>query len=236
MKHLAIINPEADSEILDNLRNYDIEPIPIDATPLLDEPLSGHADLQVFILDQTLYCHPGISTNFVKRMEKYGDIIICKTPLGSEPVKSIPYCIAYTGGAAFHRTEYTDHTIKKSLADGNIPLYPVKQGFSRCATLIMGERRIITEDMGILKASQGSGMTSLLVNPGYIPLKGYRHGFIGGASGYMPGRVFLTGTLDHHPDRDRIISFIETGGQSLICLSKKPAMDIGSILIFPGNR
>jgi len=229
MKRIVILNHEADPEILRNLSRYDIEPITIGPTDRLPEPLSGHADLQVFPMGDVLYCNPDISTSFVDKIGHYCEIVLCSTQLGSEPVKTIPYCVADTGAVAFHRTKYTDTDIKCALKSAEIPLMDVPQGFARCSIMIVSRHHIITADAKVHRIAQIAGIDSLLISPGNIAIRGYRYGFIGGASGVVGGTVFLTGTIDHHPDREIILQFIEKAGQSLVILSGIRAADIGSM-------
>ncbi len=231
MKLIAIVNPETSDGVLAALRKLDIEPIPIDATDRVDRPLSGHPDLQVFPLGERLYCHPDISPSFLKKIGRYREIVLCRTRLGLAPRQTVPYCVAHAGVAAFHRAPLTDGTIKTALEREGIPLVDVRQGFAKCCTVIAAPGRVITGDGMIHRKAGGAGLDSLCIAPGHVPLRGYRHGFLGGASGSFGGTVLFTGNLDSHPDRDRILEFIHEGGCAVRYLSNGPACDTGSILI-----
>ncbi len=96
--------------------------------------------------------------------------------------------------------------------------------------MVVDRRSIITSDRSIHKSAQENSVESLLICEGHIVLRGYNHGFIGGASGKSGDTIFITGTIDHHPDRDKIYNFIETRGKSIKILSDDRALDTGSIL------
>ena len=106
-----------------------------------------------------------------------------------------------------------------------------KQGYSKCSTLIVDERSIITSDRSIHESCTNAGMDSLLISAGHVDLPGYSYGFIGGASGRFMDMVLLTGNMDSHPDREKIYGFIEERGLKVKLLSEEKAVDIGSILI-----
>jgi len=231
MKNIAIINPDASDEIKRSLRDHDIEPLAIPSTPLVDKPISGHPDLQLFIHEEKAFCHPDICTDFIKSIKNFCEIIICRGRLSREYPGDIAYNIACTGKIALHKTDNTNKTIKQYLRSQSIDLININQGYSKCSTMIIDEKHIITADNSIHRAASENDMNSLLINPGYIDLPGYKYGFIGGASAAYEDWILLTGSLDHHPDRDRIFEHMEKAGKKPVFLSKEKIIDLGSIFI-----
>ncbi|HPF05411.1 MAG TPA: hypothetical protein PK293_05190 [Spirochaetota bacterium] len=231
MKYFALIDPSLAPEAVKKLKLLDIEPLAVPRTDLVDKPLSGHPDIQVFLHRGIAFFHPDIDKNFLKRLSSYCDIRIGTTRLSDKYPGDIAYNIAATEEYAFHKKNAADEIIKDYFEDNNIPIIEVKQGYTKCSTLIIDERRIITADSSIHNAALQAGFNSLLIKPGYIALPGYQYGFIGGASGKFKNRIIFTGRIDHHPDREKIYSFIETAGCSIEILSDDPALDTGSLLI-----
>jgi hypothetical protein len=98
---------------------------------------------------------------------------------------------------------------------------------------VVDEQAAITSDPGLWKSLGEHGIECLLISPGFIELKGYDSGFIGGASGKI-GRntIAFTGHLNEHPDRERIFHFLDSRGVKAFMLTRRAAFDVGSILPF----
>jgi len=231
MKYFALVDPFLKPEAVKSLKHLDIEPLTVPRTQLVDKPISGHPDIQVFLHRSTAFVHPDIDKNFLNRLGNYCDIKIGITRLSDKYPGDIAYNIAATEKSAFHKKDSADLIIKDYLEKNDISIIEVKQGYSKCSTLIINEKSIITSDNSINNEALKNGFDSLLISPGYIALPGYKYGFIGGASGKFNNSIILTGRIDHHPDRDKIYSFIETAGCNVKLLTDEPALDTGSLLI-----
>jgi hypothetical protein len=231
MDRIAIINPDATEEIRGNLIKRGIEPVPIPKTVLVQGPLSGHPDLQVFVCGRRVFCHPDIDRAFRAKVDRHAETVACSTRLSMDYPGDIPYNIAFTGSHAFHHCAVIDPAIREFLLERGVALSGVSQGYAKCSTLVAGERAIITSDASIHAAARAAGLEPLLVRPGYIDLPGYDYGFIGGAAGLAGDMVLLTGTLTHHPDYESIEDFIVTRGKRIEPLSRMKAVDLGTIFV-----
>ena len=232
MSNFAIIDYRTSKNIIKGLKNNFIEPIKISPCPHVASAISGHPDIQIFIFKKKVFCHPDIDINFLKKIEKHLEIIMCPSVLSKEYPNDIPYNIAFTGHSAFHKTACTDPVIKNFLLSQNINLINVNQGYSKCSTLIIDRNSIITSDINIHQAAVSNDINSLLIQTGHISLPGYDYGFIGGAAGRVNDTVFFTGKITEHPSFQIIKTFISNAGKELNILSKEPIIDIGSILFF----
>lgn len=232
MNRKAIINHETSVSIRKKLHSLDYETIEIPPLEKLAKPLVGHPDLQIFIHDNRLFYHPEIPVKFLRQIEKYIDVIKCSEKLTDSYPGDISYNIACSGNVAFHKIDRTAEKIKIYFKDKDINLVEVSQGYSRCSTVIVDSNHIITADKGIHNAALLNNVESLLVSPGHVELPGYKYGFLGGASGMTGNTVFFTGSIDHHPDKEIIINFIESAGKSICFLSENKIVDLGSILFF----
>jgi hypothetical protein len=231
MKRIAIISPDATEEMLDNLNRLDIRPVMIPGTESVAPPLSGHPDLQIFIYKRRCFCHPGISRSFLKEIEGSVEIVICETLLSPEHPADIPYNIVSAGTIAMHKLAFTEGRIREALEKSGVEFYDVSQPYTKCSTLVAGEKHIITSDASIDKAALAAGLDSLLIRAGHVKLPGYRYGFIGGASGSTDEHVILTGSISAHPDRERIEEFIHRAGKTIYYLSHKEVLDLGTVFI-----
>ena len=229
MDPCVIIDPRLDEECIKNLEYNGFRIIPVALTDLVDERISGHPDIQMFIHEKNLFVHPDIDKEFIKRIERYVNVIQCSTKLKKNYPDDIPYNIALVGNFAIHRKGFTERVIQDYLLNKGITLVDTNQGYTKCSTLIVDNNSIITSDRSINNAAKSVGIDTLLISDNFIDLPGYNHGFIGGASGNYGATIYLTGRIDHHPNRDEIESFIESKNMQLIILSNKRIIDVGSL-------
>jgi len=229
MNPCVIIDPRLPMEIIKNLQISGFSTITAPLTELVDTPLSGHPDIQMFIHKDNLFVHPDIGLPFLNKIERYVNIIICSTKLQNIYPGDIPYNIACTGTAALHKKESTDKTIANYLLINKIEIFNTKQGYSKCSTLIVDDSSIITSDKAINLSAGKAGIDTLFITEGYIDLPGYNYGFIGGASGRFLDTIYFTGSINHHPDREKIKNFVERKGMQIKILSDQKISDAGSL-------
>ncbi len=229
MKPCAIIDPRLSETIKKNLDNAGFFTISVPLSHLVDTPLSGHPDIQLFLHEKNLFVQPDIDNSFLHKIDRYVNIIQCTTRLKRSYPDDTPYNIACTGTIAIHKNDSTDKCILEYFLQNKINIINTRQGYSKCSTLIVDESSIITADKSIHNAAMSAGIDSLLITHGHVDLPGYNYGFIGGASGKFRNTIYLTGRINHHPDAVRIRSFIESRGLNLIFLSDQKIFDSGSI-------
>lgn len=231
MDRIAIINPDAPGEIIENLKKMDFEPILIPRTGLVDRPLAGHPDIQIFVHGNRVFCHPDISVSFVSRIEKHAAVTLCPTTLSRAYPADVTYNIACTGKWAFRHSAGSDPLVEEYLRSQRITAVGVSQGYAKCSTVIVDERSIITADASIHRAASERGIGSLLISAGHIDLPGYKYGFIGGATGLWEDLILCSGTLVRHPDYAMIEDFIITRGKKIVPLGAMAAVDLGTIFV-----
>lgn len=231
MDRIAVINPDVPGEIIDSLKKMDIEPVLIPKTGLVDGPLAGHPDIQIFVHGDRVFCHPDISPSFVTAIEKHADVTLCTTPLSRAYPADVPYNIACAGPWAFRHSAGSDPLVEEYLRSKNITAVGVSQGYAKCSTLIVDDTSIVTADASIHRAASSRGIESLLISAGYIDLPGYRYGFIGGATGLRENMVLFAGTMTHHPHYAMIEDFIVGRGKKIVPLGRMAAVDLGTIFV-----
>jgi hypothetical protein len=132
---------------------------------------------------------------FLEALSSRCHVTVCGAEPGAIYPADVPFNVACAGSMAFHRSDRTAPEIRSFLEGKGIPLIHVRPGYSRCSTVLVDDGRIITADRGIHEAALAHGAMSLLVRPGFVELPGYRHGFIGGASGSGSHMIFFTGDI-----------------------------------------
>lgn len=184
--------------------------------------INSHADLQIIhIKDNIFVCEPSIKVDF--------DVIYGQNWLKSGFPNNILYNGLLIGTNFFHKLDSTDPKILENLK--NVTLHNVKQGFSRCSTLVLGENIAITADKGMFKALKSAEINTLLIEEGHINLLGYDYGFIGG-SGFLIDEktVCFTGQIKNHPSFFEILDFLEKNCIQIDYLTDDEIFDVGSIL------
>ncbi len=149
--------------------------------------------------------------------------------------KDYPYNIALNGlsigSLFFHNLKFTDSSIKSQLISNNCKLIHVRQGYAKCAVAVVDEGSAITSDNGMAAALECAGIDVLLIRPGFIFLDSEHYGFIGGCCGKLSkDRIAFTGSLNDHPDKNKILNFLETKKVYPVFLTEGPLIDVGSIL------
>lgn len=226
----AIIDPAIPYEAKMNLKGAGFELIDSPATVRVDTPVRHHPDLQMFLHKDNLFAHPDIDRSFLKKIDNRLNIIVCEKNLTKEYPGDIPYNIACVGNHALtHKKNQPDQNILDYLKTENICILATNQGYCKCSTLIVDDKSIITSDISINSAAVEAGIDTLLITHGYIDLPGYNYGFIGGASGRFDDTIYITGSIEHHPDCGRIYDFITSRNMKLRILSTQRVYDGGTI-------
>ncbi|MBN1501461.1 MAG: hypothetical protein JW982_14970 [Spirochaetes bacterium] len=230
MPSAVICNPDVTEKIIRCFNELEINPVLIPRCNDVAFPVSGHPDIQVFSADDNLFCHRNIDRSFVNKSEKFYNIIICDEILSGNYPRDINFNCMTSGNFFFHKLNCTSEKILTYMKETGRTLVNVNQGYTGCSTLRTGVS-IITSDTGIYEASVSAGIDSLLISSGNINLPGYKYGFIGGCSGISKNTVYLSGTLENHPDSEKIISFFKKNSLALKYLSDDTITDYGSFII-----
>ncbi len=187
----------------------------------LQIPVSAHPDMTLTQIEDIFVASPD-SFEYYKSF--LGEKVIC----GKREIKPhYPHDIAYNvltyKGVAFANFAYTDSVVIKELEKRKIKPVSIKQGYAKCSSCVT-ENGIITADTGIFLACRENGINALEITPGYVELKGYDYGFLGGASGVIDGKTVFFGDIRKHPDFLKIKEFCEFD-----FLSDFPLYDVGTI-------
>lgn len=183
------------------------------------------------IVDPAISCHPDV---FLCKMGVGDDApLFSAAPgdLGRDYPQDCAFNAACTGKYFIHNLSATNKGLLQAAREMGMTLVDVRQGYTKCSTVIVDETSIITYDQGIARAcGQYSDLEVLLISPGFVRLDGYDTGFIGGCSGRVGQEVIFNGDLFAHPDFSRILPFIESRGLTCRWFADYRLTDIGSIL------
>lgn len=226
---MIILASELVSKELSLLLNMNV--LPIRHFDDLDEPVSTHADMLLFVIDKTVFCYKRFyDTNkeLFQQLENIGYSIIC---IEKRCRKKYPDDVALNvlaiGKKIFCKIDSVAEEIVNYANKHNFEIINVNQGYSACSTLALNERAAITSDVGIKKALEKEGIRVLLVDNENIKLPGYNYGFIGGATGVICNEVIFFGNVKSLKNYEEITSFIKSQNMQYKEISLEGVYDFG---------
>ena len=228
MRKYCIVNFE-NQQIIEKLKEYGYTCIATEKSFDVSEPVSFHADMLYLKVADNKFLVSSCQKKNIELLKKYG--------MEVETVKLYP---GYKNECKLNLivTEYdviantkTSVALEKIADDRN--LINVNQGYTRCSTVVIGKDSFITEDSGIYKKLISKGKNCLLLEKGYVTLKGYEYGFIGGASAYIQDKntVLFFGDITTHPDFINIKNFLKNINVDFDFISDICLTDIGGLII-----
>lgn len=230
---IVIVDGRISEDIIKKLEYMKIKVIKTRKHNKLYDAISYHPDIIIHPIDsKTIIVEPSEYT-YYKDILKNHNVKVLKGEvyLDRNYPNNIAYNVARLRNFAIHKIKHMDPKLKYYLKKNNYEFINVKQGYSKCSIAIVAENSIITSDKGIEKELKKYGINVLLINEGYINLKGLNYGFVGGSVGVLnKNKVFFSGEYSHHPDYRKINNFIIKNGKKPKKLSNKKLIDIGSII------
>ncbi|MGN9164686.1 DUF6873 family GME fold protein [Tissierellaceae bacterium HCP3S3_D8] len=231
--NVAIIAGNANSEIINSLNRLGMHTISTVKCIDVDDSIAYHPDIVIHPINyNTLVIAPNVFDYYEDRLERFNFKLIKgeKKLVGKYPL-DIAYNVGRIYGRAIHNFKYTDEVLKFYLKKEGLEFININQGYTKCSMAIVDENSIITADVPIYNILKNLGYDVLLIKPGYIHLEKQDYGFIGGSTGnFSKDKMFFSGILDSHPDRNEIQKFIHKKNKKIIYLSKKTITDIGTII------
>jgi len=144
---------------------------------------------------------------------------------------SVCFNAKYCNNLLIHNLVMTEPQIMTYVLENNIKTIHTKQGYTGCSLLLLNEAAGITSDRGLFQTLSEKAIDILLIQKGFIELKGFSYGFIGGASFVIGKTVYFNGDLSLHPDAKTMLDFLKKKGYEAVMVPKKPLKDIGSAII-----
>ena len=200
---------------------------------VLQEPVSAHPDMLLFIGKGKLVCHKeyfNIAEEQIRKISRISnsEIVISEEEIGKEYPSDVLFNAAPVGDKLICKRDAVSEKITELYGEENI--INVKQGYAKCSVCVVSDGAIITADRAIAREAEKKGIDTLLVSSGDVRLDGYDCGFIGGASGTDEKNVYFCGNTDLHPDGDKIKEFCEKHGKTAVSLSDEPLYDYGTLI------
>lgn len=229
-----VIDGRMEPRMKQKLSDRGIELIELTADEYLQASVSGHPDMQlVHLQDSLLVAHPRLPSTLLDRLKHFGfDVHIGQTHLKAAYPFDIAYNVAILGKVAFHNAQYTDRILAELLERCSIRLVHVKQGYSKCSVLAVTPESLITADPSIARAASENGFDVLHLQPQTnIRLTGLNYGFIGGTAGFVDRNLLaFAGTPEVLNDAEAVKAFLKKQGVGWIELGENVLHDLGGLL------
>lgn len=214
------------------LKKLYIEPLYCPPNPYVDERLSGHVDLSVLHAGgNAVFLAPHLrNSGFSKMLEENGaNTIFPQVIMGKNYPNDAQFNMCLIKNTCLYSEKVSSYEIADFLTLRGAKAINIKQGYCRCSICVVDEGSIITSDRGVHSKAIDNDIDCLLITPGYISLDGFDCGFIGGCSFKISdNKICFTGTLDMHPDKQRILDFLASKNVEPVFLTDRPAFDIGT--------
>lgn len=200
----------------------------------LNTALASHPDIQIHFLNNRLaICAPEVYTYYSEILPSYINLQKGDRELNDTYPQDCAYNIARLGNYAIGNLKYMSPLAKELYYSMGVNLIHVNQGYAKCNICIVSDCAMITEDKGIYaQMTEIKEIDCLYLNPGEVLLKGFSHGFVGGASGSVEKCLYFCGSLKHFSQRDKLFAFFKKHHIEFIELCDTPLQDYGSLIFF----
>lgn len=182
-----LISHKSKKEFKDFLNKLNISYVETIDNPNLDKRIADHPDLSVFVLDKNNIIVDKYLYSYYKDKFKNINIIKGESVKSNYPFDSI-YNIVKLNNYYIHN-DYTESKIVKYFNDNNYNFIKVKQGYTRCSSIVLNNS-IMTADYGIYKKLKNK-VDTVLLNQEEIELDGFENGFLGGTCGMIDGKCII---------------------------------------------
>jgi hypothetical protein len=230
----ALIDCRADYSLLLALKEYGFEPILMPHASYLQTAIASHTDMLIFIGFERLFCHTlyyQSNKELIDSIAKYASLTV--TVSEEQTGECYPYDVLFNACVVGNKLICNKKTVSKLLLgasfENNYEIIDVPQGYTKCSICVVSDNAIITADRSIAKACKHAGIDVLTVSEGHILLSPYDFGFIGGTSGLCKDKIYFCGSIETHPDAQKIKDFCKKHKKCAISLSDSALWDAGTL-------
>lgn len=223
------------NEKLENgLKNIGIETINISPRTNVLKKIKHHSDLYFCQLNDKSVVVSSQQGNLIKTLKENNiceDIIIEEKLLTEDyPGDVLLNCVFFDRFVIYNQNTVSDK-INSYINSSDLIKINVKQGYTKCSVSIVSNNAILTDDEFISKKVIGYGIDVLLLKKGYVRLKGFEYGFIGGCCGKIDKNTLaFNGDITKHPEYNKIKQFLNKHNVKDLSLHDGELEDIGSII------
>lgn len=228
---IAIVDRAYYDILRDKLNKFNINSFPSFESKILKGAVKTHPDMSLFKYDEETLIASRESFDYYNEIFKGTKINIINAD--EDPLEKYPYDVK------FNALRVGEHLICKKdvCAEIIIKRFDVNkiinssQGYVKCSIIDVGSEYFASDDKYLYEIIKSFGKKCILLDKGFVKIKDYDYGFIGGASGYARDKIFLTGKIINEANRIRLEEFAREINKELIYLTEYDIFDIGTLII-----
>ena len=197
-------------------------------------PVNSHPDIQLHFLEKNYaFCLAEVYDYYREILPSEIKLSKISGSAGCGYPDNVKLNIAVFGKKVVCNEKYASDEVLDYYRNNNYKIISVKQGYAKCNICIVSENAVITEDKGIYNTLTEFGVDMCLISKGYVSLKNFEYGFIGGASGLIEENTLgFIGSIELHPDYNKFKDFLNKYNVNHVSLTDGGLCDFGSILKF----
>ena len=228
---IAIVDKAYYDLLSDKLNKFNIKSFPSFEGKILKGAVKTHPDMSLFKYDKDTLIASQESFDYYNEIFKGTKINIINAD--EDPHEKYP------SDVKFNALRAGEHLICKKdvCAESIIKRFDVNkiinssQGYVKCSVIDVGSEYFASDDKYLYEIIKSLGQKCILLDKGFVKIKDYDYGFIGGASGYARDKIFLTGKIINEANRIRLEEFSREINKELIYLTEYDIFDIGTLMI-----
>lgn len=228
---IAIVDRAYYDILRDKLNKFNINSFPSFESKILKGTVKTHPDMSLFKYDEETLIGSQESFDYYNEIFKGTKIKIINAD--EDPYEKYP------SDVKFNALRVGEHLIckKEVCAKSIIKRFDVNkiinssQGYVKCSVIDVGSEYFASDDKYLYEIIKFLGKKCILLDKGFVKIKDYDYGFIGGASGYARDKIFLTGKIISEANRIRLEEFAREINKELIYLTEYDIFDVGTLMI-----
>lgn len=228
---IAIVDRAYYDILLDKLSEFNIKAFPSFESKILKGAVKTHPDMSLFKYDEETLIASRESFDYYNEIFKGTKINIINAD--EDPLEKYPSDVKFNalrvGEHLICKKDVCAEAIVSRFDDDKI--INSSQGYVKCSVIDIGSEYFASDDKYLYEIIKSLGKKCILLDKGFVKIKDYDYGFIGGASGYACDKIFLTGKIINEANRIRLEEFSREINKELIYLTEYDIFDIGTLII-----
>ena len=228
---IAIVDRAYYDILRDRLSEFNIKVYPSFESRILKVAVKTHPDMSLFKYDEESLIASQESFDYYSEIFKGTKINIINAD--EDPHEKYPSDVKFNAlRVAEHlicKRDVCAEAIVSCFDEGKI--INSSQGYVKCSVIDIGSEYFVTDDKYLHEIIKSLGKKCILLDKGFVKIKDYDYGFIGGASGYARDKIFLTGKIKDEANKNRLENFAREINKELIYLTEYDIFDIGTLMI-----